>query len=145
MQNLLYQAKKNDRTTEMSPQVRAHGIKILLSGCKCCYGMPVSRTVVFFQLAVLGMRYGMPSGFEIPRGYAAWRARGPPMAVTETGAQYLAILFQPHSCSARQLGTLAVIMAGPSRPVLTVGRVTYYSIVFRTSCPASQEPVPHTG
>jgi hypothetical protein len=37
----------------------------------------------------------MTSEFGVPRRTPAWRARGPPMAETETGRQYLTILSQP--------------------------------------------------
>jgi hypothetical protein len=58
-----------------------------------------------------GMRYGKKaSEFGVPRGSTAWRARGPPMAITEPRTQYLAILSQPHSCS-----DLRGIFSNPSR------------------------------
>ena len=95
-------------TTETSPQARAHVIDPLLS--TVLYGTvvtstecPVNRNVVFFSNSCgAGMRYGKKSSeFGIPRGaYLAWRARGRPLAVSETRTQYLAILSLPHSCSA---------------------------------------------
>ena len=58
------------------------------------------------------MRYGRKksSEFGVPRGSTAWRARGPPMAVTEPRMQFLPILSQPHSCPA-----LPGIFSNPSR------------------------------
>jgi hypothetical protein len=99
--------------------------------------MPVSYcnsycNVVFSSSCGVGMRYGKKlSEFGVPRGSTAWRIRGPPMAVTETGRQYLAILSQPHSCSASRcicepFPLLAI--AGLSRPLLTPGNMLLCSI-----------------
>ena len=99
------------------------------------------------------MRYGKKSCHRssgVPRESTAWRARGPQMAVTEAGTQYLAILSQPLSCSALRgifsnpsrtdTVTLLLAIAEPSRPLLTP--ITFYCVLYPMT---SQEPVPHIG
>ena len=104
------------------------------------YGMPTNRVQLFVFSSLMwcgnAVRKEISSEFGMPRrSVTAWRARGPPMAVTETGTQIFGNSFPAPLVRAALSYQLAFFepwpllhVVGLSRPLLTVGRVTYYCV-----------------